>query len=642
MRKYQPIFFFLLYFFPFVSNAQLWPGNLGRPIVNVDFGAGRGAALAAGETNYKFTGGCPKPGEYSIEHFLFGCATGTWVQMVGDHTGDHDGNYMLVNAAGKPGTVFQRTVDGLCGGTTYQLSAFISTALNALACSGRPELPNLTLSIENTSGDVLASANAGDIPVADSKTFKIYGTYYTMPAVPIPIVIKISSNGTAACGSAFLVDDITLRAAGPDVQVKINGSDNTEVNVCVGNVSSIRMIATVGNGFTDAALQWQQSIDTGKTWTDITGANGTAYTVPNREKGLVLYQLVVAEKSNIGNLNCSVVSPAVRTNVYPLPEHTSLQQVLACLGKPFSLVPSPEFSEYVWKGPNGFQSNDALLSIPNISAANAGLYTVQLTGYAGCTVTDSFQVSIYPGTTVTATPEYNVCEDTWVTLAASGNGSFAWSPATGLSDTSIANPAVVAKDSARYQVILTNSYGCKDTAMVKLNVYKKAFADAGDDKTILAGDTVILNGTIKGSDISYTWSPAIALVNSNTTTPLASPAAETTYTLSVNSNAGCGSSSDQVTVKVYKDIFAPNAFSPNADGLNDIYYPPLISSYQLLSFSIYNRNGYRIFYTKNAGEGWDGTIKGNPQDAGAYVYYVSLKSPAGRIVNRKGTIMLLK
>jgi len=642
MRKYCSLFLILLIFDPFILNAQLWPGNLGRPIVNVDFGAGSGTSLAAGETDYKFTSRCPNPGEYSIEHFLFGCATGTWVQMVGDHTGNHDGNYMLVNAAGKPGTIFKRTIDGLCGGTTYQLSAFISTGLNALACNRRPELPNITLSIENTNGDVLASANTGDIPVADGKVFIQYGTYYAMPTVPIPLVIKLSSNGTAACGDVFLVDDITLRAAGPQVKVNVNGSDNTDVNVCVGNVSSINMQATVGSGFTDAALQWQQSIDTGKTWTDIAGASGAAYTVPEREKGLILYQLVVAEKSNVGNLNCSVVSPAIRTNVYPLPEHTSLQQVLACLGKPFSLVPSPDFSEYLWTGPNGFQSTAPLLSIPDINASNAGLYTVRLTGYAGCTVTDSFQVSIYPGTTVTATPEYNVCEDSRVTLEASGNGSFAWSPATGLSDTSIARPVVIAKDSARYQVILTNSYGCKDTAMVKLNVYKKAFANAGPDKTILTGDTVLLNGTIRGTDISYAWTPQTALANTNTATPLASPTGETTYTLRVNSNVGCGSSSDQVTVKVYKDIFAPNAFTPNADGLNDVYYPPVISSYQLLAFSIYNRNGYRVFYTKNAAEGWDGTIKGNPQDAGTYVYYVSLKSPAGRIVNRKGTILLLK
>lgn len=564
------------------------------------------------------------------------------MQMVGDHTGDHDGNYMLVNAAGKPGAVFQRTIDGLCGGTIYQLSAFISTALNALACSGRPELPNLTITIENTSGDVLASTNTGDIPVADGKTFKEYGTYYTMPAVPVPLVIKISSNGTAACGNAFLVDDITLKAAGPAVQVKVNGADNTDVNVCVGNVTSIRMQAIVGAGFSDAALQWQQSIDTGKTWIDIAGANGAAYTVPDREKDLILYQLVVAERSNAGNLNCSVVSSAIRTNVYPMPEHTSLQQVLACLGKPFSLVPSPEFSDYLWKGPNGFQSTDPLLSIPNISAVNAGLYTVRLTGYADCTVTDSFQVSIYPGTTVTATPEYNVCEGTRVTLEASGDGSFVWSPATGLSDTSIARPVVIAKDSTRYQVILTNSYGCKDTALIKLNVYKNALADAGPDKTILAGDTVRLNGLVSGTDINYFWTPVVAISSNSDASPAVFPAEETTYTLRVNSNLGCGSSSDQVTVKVYKDIFAPNAFTPNSDGLNDVYYPPVISSYQLLSFGIYNRNGIRVFFTKNAGEGWDGTIKGNPQDTGTYVYYVSLKSPAGKTINRKGTIVLLK
>jgi gliding motility-associated-like protein len=93
---------------------------------------------------------------------------------------------------------------------------------------------------------------------------------------------------------------------------------------------------------------------------------------------------------------------------------------------------------------------------------------------------------------------------------------------------------------------------------------------------------------------------------------------------------------------VFKDIFMPNAFSPNGDGINDVYHASPLSGYQLISCTIFNRWGVKVFHTTNANIAWDGTINGNPQDAGPYVYYLQMKSPAGKRINRKGSIILIK
>jgi hypothetical protein len=79
----------------FVS-AQLCTGTLGDPIVNVTFGVGH-SPLPPNTTSYTYAKGCPAKGQYTINNFLFGCG-GSWVQMIGDHTGGVDGNYMMVNA----------------------------------------------------------------------------------------------------------------------------------------------------------------------------------------------------------------------------------------------------------------------------------------------------------------------------------------------------------------------------------------------------------------------------------------------------------------------------------------------------------------------------------------------------------------
>jgi gliding motility-associated-like protein len=634
--------FFLFFSFPLLLSAQLWNGNLGLPIVNIDFGSGQGQALPSNETSFSYSSGCPAPGTYSIEHFLFGCATGTWIQLTGDHTRNHDGNYMLVNAANSPGTVIEKTITDLCGNTTYQLSAFISSALNALACEGNPVLPNLTLSMETASGTVLASSITGDIPVTDSKQWVEYGVYYTMPEIPVPLVIKITSTTSGSCGSVFILDDITLKAAGPDIAVKVNGADIAEVDVCKGYTTPLVFEGTYSAGFTDPAVQWQNSVDSGRTWNNIPGAATASYNMPHRDDSLILYHFGVSERSNAGNINCIIYSNSIWTNVHRLPNHIPLQQILGCLDKPLQLVPSPDFSTYQWSGPNGFQSDNALVSIPNLQNSDAGLYIVLLTANFGCSVKDSFQVNTFPGTTVSTKTEYNICEGVSVRLSASGDGTYLWSPDTGLSDASIPNPVVTPADSIQYKVVLTNTYGCRDSAYITINVFKNAAADAGPDKTILLGDTVLLNGSVKGTDVNYYWSPSGSISNVVALKPAVFPSMETTYTLNAISTKGCGNTKSDVTIKVYKDIFMPNAFSPNGDGINDIYYPLTINSYQLVSFIIFNRSGGKIFQTTNAAAGWDGSINGNPQDAGAYVYYLEMKNAAGKRINRKGNIILIR
>ncbi len=633
--------FYLLFCLPLSLTAQLWPGNLGLPIVNIDFGTGRGQALAAGETPLGFTGGCPGTGKYSIEHFLFGCATGGWNQLIGDHTGDYEGNYMLVNAANSPGTILVRTVDGLCGNTTYQLSAFIAGIMNNLVCNGIPALPNLKLSLESVSGTVLASTTTGEMQLSFDKIWKEYGVFYTMGPVPEPLVIRISSTTTGPCGIAFIMDDITLKAAGGDINVTLNGANTTEIDLCKGYSSPVVLDATYA-GYADPVLQWQRSIDSGKTWQNIPGAAAARYSVPQRDDSAILFHLGIAERVNAGNQNCTIYSQVISTNVHALPNHIPLQQVLGCLGKPLELRPSPDFSTYQWTDPGGQQSNNTLLVIPSLQNADAGLYTVLLTGSFGCSVTDSFQVNIFPGTSVSTTSEYNICEGTVVNLAATGDGTFLWTPATSLSNAGIGNPVTTPKDSILYKVVLTNIYGCRDSAYVKINVFKNAEADAGPDKTILLGDTVLLNGSVKGTAVNYYWSPSATISNTSTLVTPAYSFTETSYTLNAVSTKGCGNASSVVTVKVYKDIFIPTAFSPNADGTNDVYYPPRINSFQLISFTIFNRLGVKAFHTTNNNIGWDGTINGNPQDAGTYVYYMVMKSPAGKLINRKGSIVLLK
>ena len=627
---------------PGMSKAQLWQGNLGLPIVNITFGSGASKPLLNNITKYPYTKGCPSAGQYSIEHFLFGCATGTWIMLTGDHTGDHDGNYMLVNGATAKGTVLIDTITGLCGNTTYQFSAFISNCLKDIACDGTPVLTNLTLSIETVSGKILTSYTTGDIATTDSKTWIEYGTYCTTPPAPIPLVVRITNNSGGACGSVFIMDDITFKAAGPAINVTINNSNNLVLDLCKGYTDVYNLHATYSSGYVDPVFQWQYSADTGKTWKYIPGAISLDYTIPHRNDSVFLFHLGISERSNAGNAKCSIFSDRIWTNVHSLPAVTPIQKVLGCLGKDLVLKTPPEFSTYLWTKPNGVQSKEQWLKLPGIQYKDAGLYSVKLTADFGCFIQDSFQVNISPSTSISTQTIYNICNGINVPLLATGDGNFTWTPNIYLSDTAIGNPIANPKDSVQYKVVLTNSYGCKDSAWVNINVFKNPVVSAGNDKIILLGDSTVLDGTVQGTSVEFYWAPITPLSNSSLLSPYVAPIVDTKYTLYASSTVGCGTVSAAVTIKVFKDVFMPTAFTPNGDGKNDIYHPPNLAGFKLISFTIFNRYGSKVFFTTNASVGWDGTANGEPQETGEYAYYLEMKHPSGKIINKKGSILLLR
>jgi|GEM_PF-2543460 len=89
------------------------------------------------------------------------------------------------------------------------------------------------------------------------------------------------------------------------------------------------------------------------------------------------------------------------------------------------------------------------------------------------------------------------------------------------------------------------------------------------------------------------------------------------------------------------NISAPNAFSPNGDGLNDLFR--LVSpDMETITLMIYNRYGQPVFTTTEPGAGWDGNMKGTPAGTGSYFYYAAVRCFSGREKVVKGSFMLLR
>ena len=103
----------------------------------------------------------------------------------------------------------------------------------------------------------------------------------------------------------------------------------------------------------------------------------------------------------------------------------------------------------------------------------------------------------------------------------------------------------------------------------------------------------------------------------------------------MESQAGCpGSDSvyiilrEEPVIEPSQYFYIPNAFTPDGDGMNDVFKPVLtnpVSTIYSLQFTIYDRWGGEVFTSHDIGQGWDGTKNGRECPAGAYIYRITFQ-----------------
>ncbi len=148
---------------------------------------------------------------------------------------------------------------------------------------------------------------------------------------------------------------------------------------------------------------------------------------------------------------------------------------------------------------------------------------------------------------------------------------------------------------------------------------------------------------------TYNWSVTggtIISQNSNKIT-VRFPDTESSFVISVieNNVSGCPGEERKLLVESLpckeEFIWIPSAFTPNGDGLNDIFYVMGLISEQKFSFEIYNRWGERVFTTNDPNVGWDGTYEGVLVQDDVYVYKVFCMVNS-RYFAKYGSISVLK
>jgi gliding motility-associated-like protein len=288
-----------------------------------------------------------------------------------------------------------------------------------------------------------------------------------------------------------------------------------------------------------------------------------------------------------------------------------------------------------------------------------GLYTVSqsVTTQQGCSKTISDSIRVYRTPDPFITGDSIACLNTTMNLQGNltvPDTAISWKWDLGNNNSlTTQNVALNFKNSGNYVVKLqaSNALGCSDTTSKALYVPPTPEVTIGDGPVIPVGTGVTLPVTYGPEVVSYNWSPDKNLSCIDCAAPYANPKTTTKYTVKVTDQYGCINQSD-VTVTVVcngLNYFVPNTFSPNGDGVNDVFAPRGVGLARVNSMRIFNRWGEMVFERMNfmANDrtptgGWDGTYKGKPASPDVYVYIIEFVCENNAIVPVKGNVALVR
>jgi PKD repeat protein len=452
---------------------------------------------------------------------------------------------------------FSASTTPICAGSSVtftDLSTNVPSSWSWTFAGGTPgtssvQNPTITYNTPGTYNVTLTATNAHG-----TNTLTMTG-YITVNAIP---AANAGPNVSICNGSST-----TLNASGGTSYswLPISGlSSATVANPVASPASTTTYTVTATSGgcsSTDAVLVTVNSVPTANAGTDaticngastvLTATGGTSYSwSPTTGLSSTTTASTTASPSitttytvTVTASGCSATD-AVMVTVNPTPTANAGTDVTICNGTSTTLSASGGTS-YSWTPAAGLSSTT--INNPVASPSSTTSYTVTVTS-GSCSSTDAVLVTVTPLPSANAGSDVSVCSGASTTLSASGGTSYSWSPATGLSSTTISNPVASPAGTTTYTVTVTNA-GCSATDAVVVTVNSSLTANAGSDVSICSGSSASLNAS---GGASYSWSPSTGLSSSTVANPVAGPSVTTTYTVTVTS--GSCSATDAVVVTV--------------------------------------------------------------------------------------------
>jgi gliding motility-associated-like protein len=491
-----------------------------------------------------------------------------------------------------------------CGNTTTATinqptvlaSSFTSTPVE---CNGQ------------SNGIINVTASGGTAPYEfslDGGTYQSSGTFNTVIAGPHTISIR-DANGCLRTVNVPITEPAVLSLSG-----------NTATASCDGGNDGLILVTAVGGN-----SNFQYSLD---------GINFQAsdsfFVAPGS------YIVTVKDNRNCVDTQSFVIG--LTSNM----THTPMTDQIICEGSSTQLSFISNATNYTWSPPLGLNSTSRPDPVANPTTSQQYIVSYTL---GRCTEEDTVLVNVNAAPVPAAGPDGYICYGQTFQLQASGGVDYSWSPSTFLNTASSSNPIVKPDNTMTYTLsIVADANNCPSlvtdqvtvdvTPPIKVRTYPQ-------DTIVYAGDQFQLLATSVAPN--YNWSPGYDLDRIDIPNPVITVDKDVILVVTASSQAGCiGEAS--IRIQVYKgpDLYPPTGFTPNGDGLNDKFYPFPVGIQELKYFKVFNRWGQMVFSTNKLWDGWDGRYGGREQGSGAYAWIAQGVTRDGRLITKKGTIVLIR
>lgn len=201
-----------------------------------------------------------------------------------------------------------------------------------------------------------------------------------------------------------------------------------------------------------------------------------------------------------------------------------------------------------------------------------------------------------------------------------------------------------------FQLQIQDSNGCEWDSLLIIESPEIPQLDLGTDISITAGESILLTATTDANAFTQLdWINNNTIVASNTSMLTVSPTVSSAYTVRGNTLDGCTFEDViQVFVEEAPIAYLPNAFSPDNDGINDVFIPGFAEQVsEIINFNIFDRWGNTVFQSLNRTPddleaAWDGTWNNEPQSGGIYVFWIELRLENGEERSLKGEVLLIR
>lgn len=479
----------------------------------------------------------------------------------------------------------------------------------------------------------------------------------TVNALPI---VDAGANDTICLGATY-----SLQATGADTYVWTPSGDlddpnisnpissaivtttfyveGTDANMCM-NMDSVEIFINPLPGV-DAGLdtaicigdtaQLQATGATSFTWSPATGLSSTTISNPMAfPSDTTMYYVAGTDGNNCINID------SVQVIVNPLPTIDAGTDQDICIGASANLLATGG-NTYVWSPSTNL--DDPNIANPVATPDSTEEYVVIGTDVNLCVSSDTVVVNVFR---ISTDPDTSICAGDSVQLNVYGSGgnSYTWTPITGLSNATIANPMASPIVTTTYYVSVTNVAGCVDLDSVMVSISSaptasfNMLAEPGCEGMYVD----FTNTSIDGVDFLWNFNDGETSSEENPT-HVFGYGGDYVINLTVTNSNGCFSTATGIqsvlSMDDYFSIEIPNVFTPNGDGDNDVFRATLEGRYyECAVLTIYNRWGQIMFRSTGNNIQWDGhTPVGEACPEGTYMYTLEINDK-----KYSGTLMLFK